>query len=45
MIIPGTDGRKMSKSYDNCIDVFLPEKELKKQIMKIITETSSLEDK
>ena len=33
MIIPGTDGQKMSKSYGNVIDIFLPEKELKKQIM------------
>ena len=31
MTIPGTDGRKMSKSYHNYIDIFLPEKELKKQ--------------
>src|SRR5882762_11115558 len=28
MTIPGTDGRKMSKSYNNIIDIFLPEKEL-----------------
>ena len=32
MTIPGTDGRKMSKSYGNVIDVFLPKKQLKKQI-------------
>ena len=31
MTIPGTDGRKMSKSYGNVIDVFLPKKQLKKQ--------------
>jgi tryptophanyl-tRNA synthetase len=30
MTIPGTDGRKMSKSYKNFIDIFLPSKELKK---------------
>ncbi len=30
-IIPGTDGQKMSKSYNNYIDIFLPEKELKKK--------------
>ena len=32
MIIPGTDGQKMSKSYDNFIDIFLSDKKLKKQI-------------
>ncbi len=32
MIIPGTDGQKMSKSYNNFIDIFLPEKLLKKNI-------------
>ena len=35
MIIPGTDGEKMSKSRRNYINIFLPEKELKKQIMSI----------
>ena len=45
MTIPGLDGKKMSKSYDNCIDIFLPEKDLKKQIMKIVTESLSLEEK
>ncbi len=45
MIIPGTDGRKMSKSYNNTIDIFLPEKELKKTIMsKIVTDNKSLEE-
>ena len=29
MIIPGTDGQKMSKSYDNFIDIFLPDKRVK----------------
>ncbi|WP_339707966.1 tryptophan--tRNA ligase, partial [Algoriphagus aquimarinus] len=33
--IPGTDGQKMSKSYNNFIDIFLPEKALKKNINKI----------
>ncbi|MFN8886699.1 MAG: tryptophan--tRNA ligase, partial [Cyclobacteriaceae bacterium] len=33
MTIPGTDGQKMSKSYGNTIDIFLPDKELRKQIM------------
>jgi tryptophanyl-tRNA synthetase len=44
MIIPGTDGQKMSKSYNNTIDVFLPDKELKKQVMSIITDSTPLEE-
>src|SRR5690606_35025262 len=36
-ILPGLDGRKMSKSYDNTIPLFLPEKQLRKSIMKIKT--------
>lgn len=36
-VIPGLDGRKMSKSYDNTIPLFLPEKKLRKLIMKIVT--------
>jgi tryptophanyl-tRNA synthetase len=43
MIIPGTDGQKMSKSYGNIIDIFLPEKELKKQVMSIITDSTPME--
>jgi tryptophanyl-tRNA synthetase len=44
MTIPGTDGRKMSKSYNNYINVFLPEKELKKVIMSIVTDSTPLEE-
>jgi len=44
MTIPGIDGAKMSKSLNNYIDIFLPEKELQKQIKKIITDTTALED-
>lgn len=44
MTIPGLDGQKMSKSLNNYIDIFLPEKELLKQIKKIITDTTPLED-
>ena len=44
MVIPGTDGRKMSKSYNNFIDVFLPQKKLRKQIMGIVTDSTPLED-
>lgn len=44
MLIPGTDGRKMSKSYRNFINIFLPEKELKKQIGGIVTDAKTLEE-
>lgn len=44
MTIPGTDGRKMSKSYGNFIDVFLPENDLKKQVMSIVTDSTPLEE-
>jgi tryptophanyl-tRNA synthetase len=43
MTIPGTDGQKMSKSYGNTIDIFLPDKELRKQVMSIITDSTPLE--
>ena len=44
MLVPGIDGRKMSKSYNNYIDIFLPEKELKKVVMSIVTDSTPLED-
>lgn len=44
MIIPGTDGNKMSKSRNNIINIFAPEKELKKQVMSIQTDSKSLEE-
>ncbi len=44
MLIPGTDGRKMSKSYDNYIDIFLDEKSLKKQVFSIVTDSTPLEE-
>lgn len=44
MTIPGTDGRKMSKSYNNYLDVFLPEKELRKKVMSIVTDLKTLEE-
>lgn len=43
MTIPGTDGQKMSKSYGNIIDIFLPEKELRKQVMSIVTDSTPME--
>jgi tryptophanyl-tRNA synthetase len=45
MIVPGTDGKKMSKSYNNFIDIFLPDKKLRKQIMGIKTDSAPMEDK
>lgn len=44
MTIPGTDGQKMSKSYGNTLDIFLPEKELKKNVMAIVTDSTPLEE-
>jgi len=44
MIIPGTDGKKMSKSYNNYINILGPEKVLKKQIMSIVTDSKGLEE-
>jgi len=43
-LIPGTDGHKMSKSRNNLIDIFLPEKKLRKQIMSIVSNSEALED-
>jgi tryptophanyl-tRNA synthetase len=43
MVIPGTDGQKMSKSYGNTIDIFLPEKQLRKQVMSIVTDSTPME--
>jgi tryptophanyl-tRNA synthetase len=44
MLIPGTDGNKMSKSRNNTITIFVSDKELKKQIMSIQTDSKSLEE-
>jgi tryptophanyl-tRNA synthetase len=43
-LIPGTDGQKMSKSRNNYLDIFLPEKQLRKQVMSIVTDSKELED-
>ena len=43
MTIPGTDGQKMSKSYGNIIDIFLADKELRKQVMSIVTDSTPME--
>ena len=44
MLIPGTDGAKMSKSKGNTVDIFLPEKKLRKQIMSISTNSTPLDE-
>ena len=43
-VVPGTDGDKMSKSYGNVINMFAPAKEIKKQIMNIVTDSTPLEE-
>ncbi len=43
-LVPGLDGRKMSKSYDNTIPLFASESELKKKIMRIITDSKTPEE-
>lgn len=42
--VPGTDGEKMSKSRNNFINIFLPEKKLRKQVMSIETDSKGLDD-
>ncbi|MBF0280743.1 MAG: tryptophan--tRNA ligase [SAR324 cluster bacterium] len=42
--IPGLDGRKMSKSYNNTIPLFAPEKKLRKLMMKIVTDSKTVEE-
>lgn len=44
MYVPGTDGAKMSKSKGNIIDIFLPDKKLRKQIMGIQTDSTPMEE-
>ena len=43
MYVPGTDGAKMSKSKGNTIDIFLPDKKLRKQVMGIQTDSTPIE--
>ena len=42
--VPGTDGQKMSKSYDNTIQMFADEKQLKKSVMGIVTDSTPVAD-
>jgi tryptophanyl-tRNA synthetase len=44
MLIPGTDGEKMSKSKGNLINIFLADKKLRKQVLSIATDSTPLED-
>jgi tryptophanyl-tRNA synthetase len=41
--VPGLDGQKMSKSYGNTIELFLPEKKMRKRVMGIVTDSTPLE--
>ena len=43
-VVPGIDGRKMSKSYGNTIEIFEPEDSVRKKIMKIVTDSTTVED-
>ena len=43
-VVPGLDGRKMSKSYGNTIEIFEPESSVKKKIMRIVTDSTPVED-
>jgi len=44
MLVPGTDGEKMSKSKNNIINIFLQDKKLRKQIMGIKTDSTPLDE-
>lgn len=43
-VLPGIDGRKMSKSYDNFIGIFDDEKTLKKRVMSIVTDSKGVDE-
>jgi len=43
-VIPGVDGQKMSKSYNNTIEIFLSEKELKQKVMGIVTDSRAVDE-
>ena len=43
-VVPGLDGRKMSKSYNNTIPLFVPEKALRKTIMQVVTNSQTVEE-
>lgn len=43
-VVPGINGQKMSKSYDNTLEIFEPENKLKKKVMRIVTDSTPVED-
>lgn len=43
-VVPGIDGRKMSKSYGNTIEIFEPESSIKKKVMSMVTDSTPVED-
>ena len=43
-VVPGIDGQKMSKSYDNTIEIFLTDKQTKKRCAQIVTDSTPLEE-
>ena len=43
-VVPGIDGQKMSKSYDNTIGIFEPEKMVRKKVMSIVTDSTPVQD-
>lgn len=43
-VVPGVDGQKMSKSYNNTIEIFGPEKDTKARVMRIVTDSTPLEE-
>jgi tryptophanyl-tRNA synthetase len=43
-VVPGTDGRKMSKSYGNTIEIFEPDKSVRKKVMRIVTDSTPVEE-
>lgn len=43
-VVPGVDGQKMSKSYGNTIDIFGSPKQVRKTIMRVVTDSAALED-
>ncbi len=43
-VVPGIDGRKMSKSYGNAIEIFEPQSSVKKKVMRIVTDSTPVEE-
>jgi len=43
-VVPGIDGRKMTKSYGNTIEMFEPEESIRKKVMRIVTDSTPVED-